>query len=77
MIDCYEVVTKLIGKIEPIGETQTDDIRFENLKLLTDLVDKLLCDIDRISYEYKDCQQYSKKRASDFACKFQDSLGIQ
>ena len=35
-IDVYKVVKKLIGEIDPIGETQTDDERFENLKAMTD-----------------------------------------
>lgn len=32
MIDTYEVVKKIIGKIEPLGETNIDNDRFENLK---------------------------------------------
>lgn len=47
-IDLYEVVKKLNGEIEPIGETRTDEHNFENLKNLCKLVDKLLFDINRV-----------------------------
>jgi hypothetical protein len=74
--DIYNVVTKLIGDIRPIGETNIDNDRFENLKIMTGLVDKLLSDIDEITYHYKNNHQYSMKRAADFASKFYDHLGI-
>lgn len=76
MIDIYKVVKKLIGEIKPIGETNTDNKRLENLKVMTELVDSLLTDIDEIAYNYKNNHQFSMKRASDFASKFQDKIGI-
>ena len=75
-IDVYKVVKKLIGEIDPIGETQTDDKRFENLKAMTKLVDRLIFDIDAIAYRYKNNHQFSMKRASEFASKFITDLGI-
>ena len=75
-IDVYEVVKKLTGEIEPIGETQTDDKRFENLKAMTKLVDRLIFDIDAIAYRHKNNHQFSMKRASEFASKFITDLGI-
>ena len=41
-MEVYDVVKKLIGPIEPVGESHTDEKRFENLKALTELVDSLL-----------------------------------
>ena len=76
-IDIYEVVKKLVGEIEPIGETQTDDKRFENLKVMTKLIEKLLYDVDNVAYQYKNNHQYSMKRSAEYASKFQDDLGIQ
>ena len=76
MIDIYEVVNKLIGRIEPIGETNADNRSLENLKEMTDLVDKLVSDIDRIASNYKNNHQYSMKEASNVANDFLDSLGI-
>jgi len=75
-IDVYEVVKKLTGEIEPIGETQTDDERFENLKAMAWLIEKLLTDINDVAYRCKNNHQYSMKRASEFASKFITDLGI-
>lgn len=76
MIDVYEVVKKLIGSIQPIGETQTDNRRLENLKAMTELVDKLLTDIDEIAHRYKNNHQYSMKTAAEYASKFYTDIGI-
>ncbi len=76
-MDIYEVVKKLVGEISPIGETQTDSNRFENLKIMTELTDKLLTDIDKVAYVYKDSHEYSVKRAGEFAEKFLDKMGIE
>lgn len=69
-MDVYEVVKKLIGDINPIGETNTDNERFENLKKMTDLVDRLLFDIDIVATENIKRPEYSMKRAGEFAGKF-------
>ena len=75
MINLYEVVKKLVGEINPVGETRIDDQRFENLKAMTELVDNLLGDIDRV-IPNKDRAEYSMKRAGEFADKFFDKIGI-
>lgn len=72
----YDIVHKLIGPINPIGETNTDDRRFENLKDMTELVDQLLTDIDAVSYVNKDMAEFSRKRAAEYATKFFNQLGI-
>lgn len=75
-MEIYNVVKKLVGSIEPIGDTKIDNERFENLKTMCNLVDKLLTDIDTIAYNYKDSKQSSLKRASEYADSFQISIGI-
>lgn len=52
-----DIAMKMIGEIEPVGETYTDDARFDHLILLLNTLDILidevrfiLPDIDR--YEY-------------------------
>lgn len=78
MIDVYEVVKKLTGEINPVGETNTDEKRFENLKVTCNLVAKLLNDISEVEYGYKNSQEFSVKRASDYAGKFlKDGCGIK
>lgn len=76
MIDIYEVVKKLVGEIEPIGETRTDEARFENLKVMTDLVDKLITDIDGMCV-YEKNHQASMKKAAKYASDFLTRLGIE
>jgi len=66
----HEIVKKLVGNINPVGETHTDNARFENLKVMTGLVDALLTDIDTVAVNNKD------SRAGGFASDFFDEIGI-
>jgi len=75
-VNIHEIVKKLVGPIKPIGETNTDNDRFENLKTLIDLVDELLQDVDFVSVRYKKCEAFSMKRSGECASKFLDRLGI-
>jgi hypothetical protein len=72
----HEIVKKLIGEIRPVGETNTDNARFENLKQTCELVDELLHDIDGVIY-YKDRVEYSMSRAGKYADAFFDRIGIK
>jgi hypothetical protein len=74
-MDDHEIVSKLIGPIRPIGETNIDNERFKNLKRLTILVDKLIYDIDAV-IPNKTRVEFSMKRAGEFADQFFSSLGI-
>ena len=58
-IDLEVLVMKLIGKIEPAGDTSIDDERFDNVKDLIDLVDKLLVNLSEIEYRYRKDQLIS------------------
>lgn len=72
----YEIVNKLIGKINPIGETTTDEERFENLKNYCELAAKMLSDINYIASSYKDSPRFSEKRAAEYAIRFQKTVDI-
>ena len=55
--EIVRVVETLNGSIQPVGETNTDNQRFDNLKDLETVIDCLLDDIqllipNRNSYEY-------------------------
>lgn len=77
-LELKDIVMKLVGNINPIGETNTDNDRFENLKNLCELVDDLVGKINDVSYKNKDSREFSVKRASDYANKFlTDNLGIK
>lgn len=75
-MNIYEIVKKLVGEIEPVGETNEDNRRFENLKVMTELVDRLIYDIDSV-IPSKRKTEYSMNRAGKFADDFLvKNLGI-
>lgn len=76
-MELYDVVTKLVGPTRPVGETREDDLRFENLKTLTVLVDRLLTDIGDIEADNAKRVEFSMKRSGEFCTKFLDRLGIR
>jgi len=71
-----EIVMKLIGPVMPIGETNTDQNRFESLKHLCELVDRLVFTIDSV-IPNKNRPEASMKKAGEYADKFLTDLGIQ
>lgn len=76
-MDIYEIVTKLVGRINPVGEANIDNERFENLKVMCELVEKLVVDIDTVGYSNKNAYEFSKKRAAEYSKKFiTERLGI-
>jgi hypothetical protein len=76
-MDYTKIITKLIGSIEPVGETNTDNERFENLKAQCKLVEELVMRIQYVANSNKDRHENSMKRASDYADLFlTKTLGI-
>lgn len=65
-----KVVSKIIRPIHPVGETNTDNDRFENLKEMCLLIDSLISHIHDVYIEYKDRQEFSVKRLSEYAEQF-------
>lgn len=72
-INLKAIIMKLIGAIEPVGETHTDNKRFENLEKLTALTLSLLCDICDVG-DNADSGFHSKAMAGKHALKFLNSL---
>lgn len=58
-MDIYEVVTKLVGPIEPVGDSSRDEGRLENLKEMATLIDLLVADVYRVS---KNISHYENSR---------------
>lgn len=75
-MEIHDIVKKLIGNIDPVGETHIDEERFENLKATCELVDILLTDIDKVIPNNKRAE-FSMKRAGDYANDFFDKIGIE
>ena len=69
----HDIVKKLVGPIDPIAESNSDDQRFENLKKMTELVDMLIFDINYVA-RGKESQQYSVSRAGKHSKEFLTNL---
>ncbi len=76
-MELIDVVRKLIGAVNPIGETNEDERRLDNLKVMIVLTDQLLTDIDDVAYKNKNRHESSMKRAANVASDFYKRLGIQ
>jgi hypothetical protein len=50
-VTLYKIVTKLIGPIQPMGDSALDSLRLENIKVMTELVSELLADIEHAAKE--------------------------
>jgi uncharacterized protein YaaR (DUF327 family) len=70
MMNHYDIVKKLIGEINPVGEHNEDERRYDNLIKLMSLVENLIYDIDDVGFKNKDRQEYSIKRASNACAEF-------
>ncbi len=65
-----DIVRKLIGPINPIGKSEVDAERLENLKEFTNLVDALLQDLDQLVYDNRHAHEGSIKASRSFATQF-------
>lgn len=72
-----EEITKIIdalnGKINPVGETNADNDRYENLKNLEGIIDWLLDDI-QLLIPNKNSYEYSVKRAGNEAVEYLNEI---
>ena len=77
MLAVHEVVRALIGKIKPVGKTETDGIRLDNLEQMIATVDILLDDILEVA-TLSDKPEYSVsragKRAEDYLSMLYDTI---
>lgn len=72
-MELIDVVKKLTGKIQPIGESTEDANRYNNLLSMCSLVDGLIHEICLISL-LKDHYQGSLMKAGKFADEFLQDL---
>ena len=68
-MEIVDVVRKLVGEIEPVGETHTDGKRLANITAMTALIDELLHDISEVT-AHKDSTEFSRKQAGNHAVTF-------
>ena len=67
------VIKKLLGNIYPVGETNIDEKRLENLEETIQLVHRLIYDISNVSLN-KNSQYYSMKKCGERAYKYLKEL---
>lgn len=64
-----QIVMSVIGEISPVGESNEDTRRLENIKEMTDLVDTLVSEIARIR-AYRGDSRYSVDKIGSHADRF-------
>ena len=70
------VVRTLVGPVNPVGETNADNVRYENLEVLMQLVDLLLEDIGDVRV-YAGRPEASLARAGNHANAFFTNLKFE
>lgn len=73
MENIKQIVDKLVGNITPYGASHIDEERFENLKIMCGLVERLVSDINFVARD-KDRYEASMKEMGVYAQKFLDNL---
>lgn len=63
-MELIDIVDKLVGRIDPIGDTAIDNERFENLKVYCELIDTMVRNIDDIAYNNMNSELSSIKKSS-------------
>ena len=69
-MELIDIVNKLIGNIEPIGDTTIDCERFENLKAYCELINEMVRRIDDVVCSNRDSSLASVKRSNDYISDF-------
>ena len=70
-----EMVRKMVGRIEPVGDASRDDARFDSLVEMTDVIDRLLRDVEDVACIVNVNSPYSSvKKAGRFAQEWLEAL---
>ena len=71
-VNIYELINNLIGNIDPIGESNEDEKRFDNLKEYTELIDKLMVNVRDVARSHEH-HAFSIQRSGKHARAFLDN----
>lgn len=72
-----DIVKKLVGNIKPIGETNTDNERLQNLKEMCELTRNLLEEIDSVCKSFPNNHEFSIKRNCKYGNDFLVEVGFK
>ena len=76
-MELIDIVDKLVGNIEPVGDTTIDNERFENLKVYCELINVMVRKVDDVTYNNRNSTLASVKKANDYIGNFfTNTLGI-
>jgi len=65
-----EIVKKLIGNINPAGDSSRDPERLENLKAMCTLISELVYEVEQVAFNNRSAYESSVVKARDFAFNF-------
>ena len=69
-MELIDIVNKLVGRIEPIGDTSVDEERFENLKAYCELINEMVKRVDDIVCNNWGSRLASVKKTNDYISDF-------
>ena len=72
-MELKEIVMKLVGPVQPVGDSNADRDRLANMETLTDLLDKLLFEVNTASHS-ADRPEASMKAIGEHARNFLDDV---
>lgn len=61
-----KVIDALVGSIEPYGSTHIDNERIENLRVLLEVMDEYIAEIDKV-VKYRNRPEYSMREMGEMA----------
>ena len=76
-VNVYEVAKLLVGPTMPVGETNADNQRFENLEVMVELADLLMGDIAAVARYNKNRPEHSMQKAGKRAHSFFITNGME
>lgn len=69
-MELIDIVNKLVGRIEPIGDTFVDEERFENLKAYCELINEMVKRVDDVVCNNWGSRLASVKKTNDYISDF-------
>ncbi len=69
-IEVLKVINKLVGRIHPVGESHTDSERLENLKVMCEVCQELMVEINSVNVSNKHRYEHSVLQCQQMAEQF-------
>lgn len=76
-MEVIDIVNRLIGEIKPVGESNEDKRRHENILKMIELMKELHMQMDTVAHRNKNRVEHSMKVIGEEADKYLDWLGIE